>query len=142
MVVRPSASGKVWSNLSPNYRARLERNGVTRTQYERGDSLKGARGHANTPENPAEALRNPDKYEIYIGKRDALIRQIEEFKRQKWGSNDNYNANRARRNISHDPATGKERSLTALRQIAAFADEDDYDTEDMSDDIESAFYYH
>lgn len=35
-----------WSNLSANYRKRLQRAGVTKRSYESGISLKIARGHA------------------------------------------------------------------------------------------------
>lgn len=41
---------KGWSELSPSYRARLERNGVTESQYTSGASIRSARGHAVTPE--------------------------------------------------------------------------------------------
>lgn len=36
---------KSWDRLSDNYRARLERKGVTRSAYESGTSMQGARGH-------------------------------------------------------------------------------------------------
>lgn len=36
---------KGWENLSPKYRQRLERNGITRQSYDAGISLKAARSH-------------------------------------------------------------------------------------------------
>jgi hypothetical protein len=36
---------KGWDRLSADYRARLERHGITRTQYDSGASLQKARGH-------------------------------------------------------------------------------------------------
>lgn len=40
---------KGWDKLSPGYRRRLERNGITRRHYELGGSLVRARGHFPTP---------------------------------------------------------------------------------------------
>jgi hypothetical protein len=43
---------KSWDELSPGYRRRLERQGIGRLQHLAGESLRGARGHAETPERP------------------------------------------------------------------------------------------
>jgi hypothetical protein len=63
------ARRKAWESLTPKYRARLSRGGVTKTSYQRGDSLSKARGHANTPEHPREAARKPERYREYLRKR-------------------------------------------------------------------------
>lgn len=55
-----------WESLSPDYRKRLSRYGITKSQYENGRPLSGARGHGATPEHPKEAKRNPKKYGDYI----------------------------------------------------------------------------
>lgn len=47
---------KSWDSLTPTYRHRLERGGVTRSQYESGASLKAARGHRATPEHGAKVI--------------------------------------------------------------------------------------
>jgi hypothetical protein len=61
---------KGWSELSPAYRSRLQRNGITESLYNRGTSLKTARGHNKTPEHGLkEALRNPRRYKKYIAKK-------------------------------------------------------------------------
>lgn len=60
---------KSWESLSPAYRARLSRGGVTKGQYESGASLAKARGHGATPEHPREAARNPERYREYNRKR-------------------------------------------------------------------------
>lgn len=39
---------KSWDELSPSYRARLERKGITREAHASGTSLQRARGHGNT----------------------------------------------------------------------------------------------
>jgi hypothetical protein len=41
------APRKGWAELSPAYRARLERQGVTRQSYGRGTDIREARGHRN-----------------------------------------------------------------------------------------------
>ncbi len=41
-----------WESLTPAYRRRLERSGLTRAGYESGAPLTGARGHGTTPERP------------------------------------------------------------------------------------------
>lgn len=58
-----------WDSLSGSYRARLERGGVSRSDYESGASLSKARGHAKTPEHPSDAGRNPERYRDYLRER-------------------------------------------------------------------------
>jgi hypothetical protein len=61
---------KAWEALSPAYRKRLERYGITKSQYENGRPLSGARGHSATPEHGLKsAQKNPRKYKEYIKKR-------------------------------------------------------------------------
>jgi len=67
------AAGKatpVMDSLTPAYRRRLERGGVTRKEYESGASLSGARGHAATPERPTRADNKPG-YAGYRKRQDA-----------------------------------------------------------------------
>jgi hypothetical protein len=66
---------RVWESLSDNYRNRLSRNGITREAYERGDSLKAARGHKPgvTPEHPSDIKTSPKDYERYRKDRAARI---------------------------------------------------------------------
>jgi hypothetical protein len=59
-----------WESLSPEYRARLARRGITKSQYEHGRPLAGARGHGATPEHGLkDARKNPRKYGDYLRKR-------------------------------------------------------------------------
>jgi hypothetical protein len=61
---------RAWESLSDAYRKRLARHGITKSQYENGRPLSGARGHAATPEHGLKsAKRNPKKYGDYIRKR-------------------------------------------------------------------------
>jgi hypothetical protein len=65
-----AASRKGWQQLSPGYRNRLIKAGITPKQYRSGASLSKARGHAETPEHGiTEAIRNPRKYRKYITRR-------------------------------------------------------------------------
>lgn len=65
-----ASNRKGWQQLSPGYRARLEKNGITKAQYDAGKSLAKARGHSQTPEHGIkEAIRKPAKYRKYINKR-------------------------------------------------------------------------
>jgi hypothetical protein len=57
---------KAWDALSSSYRRRLERSGIDRAAYDRGESLKAARGHARTPERPRQAARAPERYPDYV----------------------------------------------------------------------------
>lgn len=65
------AKPRKWQTLSPAYRQRLERGGITRAAYESGAPVTAARGHAKTPERPARALKNPGKYPEYTTKNAA-----------------------------------------------------------------------
>jgi len=61
---------RAWESLSPDYRARLIRNGISQRDYERGRNLSAARGHFATPEHGLKsAQKNPAKYGDYIRKR-------------------------------------------------------------------------
>lgn len=66
------ATRKQWGDLSPAYRRRLERGGITRSDYERGASLSAARGHKHTPERPEQAKRNPQRYRKYLQARQPI----------------------------------------------------------------------
>lgn len=67
-----AARRRTWESLSASYRDRLSRYGITKSQYESGRPLSGARGHGATPEHglrSATRSRKPDKYRDYIRKR-------------------------------------------------------------------------
>lgn len=114
---------KTWSSLSDGYRNRLERNGVTREQYESGASLEKARGHGATPEHPERAESNKEKYKDYLGNRDRLITKIQQIKRELFGDRSKWNARNSRRNIAVEASTGKIRSISDLVKILDMAQE-------------------
>jgi hypothetical protein len=70
---------KGWTQLSAGYRARLEKAGISQTDYERGESIRAARGHATTPERPTQSQNFP----MYKAQRTqltyALLRKKKEF---------------------------------------------------------------
>jgi hypothetical protein len=66
---------KGWERLTDAYRRRLERGGVTRTQYEQGVSLSKARGHAQTPEHPQQI--DLTKHQKYVNTRKQLMAELQ-----------------------------------------------------------------
>jgi hypothetical protein len=72
------ANRREWSSLTPAYRRRLERAGITPEQFAEGVSRKAARGHAMTPERPQRAFRNPDKFSEYLRRRVQRGKEVPE----------------------------------------------------------------
>lgn len=68
-MARPRSEA-AWNALSPAYRGRLERSGITRSKYVSGESLSSSRGHSKTPEHGIkDAIKRPEKYKDYINKK-------------------------------------------------------------------------
>lgn len=88
---------KGWDQLSAKYRARLERNGISKSGYERGDSIRSARGHAKTPERPGQgsAVQFPD----YWRERNRLSREFALKKERLFGDRPRFSGNRSFRNV-------------------------------------------
>jgi len=94
---------KGWGSLSPAYRARLEKAGLTRTEYEQGVSLQKARGHERTPERPTRA--NPQKHAQYISERKRLTAELEAKKDRLFGDRPRWDEDRSSRAIREYPPT-------------------------------------
>lgn len=109
---------KGWNSLSPGYRARIEKAGLTKADYEAGQSLQKARGHANTPERPSRS--SPTKFPKYHAERQRLTRIIAAKKQQFFGISPKWNPVRATKLI-----TEKSPPLKYLRW-ASQADEMDW----------------
>lgn len=68
------AQPRLWSSLSPAYRKRLRRAGVTPQRYNaiqrtgNKGALKAARGHAETPERPSRVATAPHRYQAYVAR--------------------------------------------------------------------------
>lgn len=108
---------KGWDALSPGYRARIERSGMTRGEYEAGQSLQKARGHAATPERPKQF--DAQKYPRYAAERAKLARELERKKEQMFGQSPKWNAEKSRRHMTEKPP-----SLAKMRWVLDASDED------------------
>jgi hypothetical protein len=108
---------KGWNSLSPAYRARIEKAGLTQADYEAGTSLSRARGHANTPENPRSY--DPQKYQKYNTKRSQLTQKVEQRKQELFGDSPRWNKERSDRAIREKPP-----SLALMRWALEASDED------------------
>lgn len=74
---------KGWTALSAGYRSRLEKAGISRKDYESGQSIRKARGHENTPER--HTVYDKGEFPQYHAKRLSLIDQLQEKKVRIWG---------------------------------------------------------
>lgn len=108
---------KGWNSLSPSYRARIEKAGLTQKDYEAGASLSKARGHANTPENPRSY--DPQKYQKYNTVRNQLISQVEQRKEQLFGDRARWSKTRSDRAIREKPP-----SLAQMRWALQASDQE------------------
>lgn len=126
---------KGWSSLSSDYRSRLERGGVSRSDYERGESLSTARGHGSTPERPELAESKPE-YEGYRNLRNEII----DLKRELWGGTGRFsekNSRKEMRGMSHSKLekardvlgemSTRHLSWDEMRTMYPELEDDDYD---------------
>lgn len=88
---------KGWDLLKADYRERLERNGISRSDYERGASLKAGRGHERTPERPS--LSNPQNFPEYHSERQRLVNAVARKKQEIFGNSPKWNPAKGRANI-------------------------------------------
>lgn len=131
-----------WESLSPAYRSRLERGGITRQDYLSGASLSGARGHKATPERPERADRNPERYKEYLATRKRLEKAVQVKKQGEFGDSHKFRINRSNTNVAKNPVTGMEVPMADLRK-AANADSSEW-LEWLQDDRErwGFLFYH
>lgn len=99
---------KGWERLKPDYRARLERNGISRSDYENGASLKKGRGHEKTPESPKNY--NKEIFVDYARERDRLSRELAERKHELFGGTP--------ADAIHGPRWNPERSAENIEKYA------------------------
>ncbi len=71
------AKPRNWEALSDSYRARLQRGGITRDAYLRGENLGAARGHGETPERKIDVSTATsevrEKYKRYFGRQEGEV---------------------------------------------------------------------
>lgn len=104
-----------WEGLSPAYRARLQRAGITRKAYENGAPVTAARGHARTPERPERALKKPDRYEGYLQTRAELVKRVVARKKELFGGTMRYKRNR-RGKMVYEKAFNEQESREAVER--------------------------
>lgn len=90
---------KGWNALSANYRARLEKAGISKTDYESGQSIRSARGHLNTPERPSQASAFP----TYQAERNRLTNRIVRMKQAFFGTSPKWNPAKAKATFAQKP---------------------------------------
>lgn len=106
---------KGWSSLSDNYRARLEKNGITKAKYEAGESIKKARGHSKTPERPSMKGNFPQ----YQAERTRLTNIVVSKKHHFFSNKPKWNPKRASQPYFDNPPP-----LTWLRKWATMTREE------------------
>lgn len=89
---------KGWTALKQDYRERLERNGIDRAAYERGESLAKGRGHEKTPERPTQKNISRD-YPQYYRERHHLIQSAAQQRYMAWGDRPKFNRNNAAKGL-------------------------------------------
>jgi|ERR1700704_2013360 len=99
---------KGWASLSPTYRERLAKAGITEGEYQSGASIQKARGHEATPERPTRY--NPNDFPVYHRNRQQLEAKLLQRKRDLWGDRPRWNESKANSNIREYPA-----SMASLR---------------------------
>lgn len=118
------AKRRVWSQLSGAYRTRLMRSGINQETYEAGVGLSKARGHAETPEHPVEAIKNPSRYAKYRAKIRPLYRQVEERKRALWESRFKYDDMRQMEYVKGKMPDGKAPGIRMMLQMLKMTDDE------------------
>jgi hypothetical protein len=104
---------KGWDQLTPDYKNRLLRKGIDREAHARGESIRAARGHEHTPENPR--AYNRQQFRGYAERRDDLTQRLIERKRELFGDRipdprhgPRWNSERSERNILEHPPSLKQ----------------------------------
>jgi hypothetical protein len=106
-----------WNALSPGYKARLQKAGITQADYEAGQSITAARGHLHTPERPTAG--NVNKFSNYVSERNRLVRRITGHKQDYFGTSPKWNPVRAARAFKDNPP-----SMAKLRYWADLSREE------------------
>lgn len=124
---------KGWSELSDAYRKRLERGGLNKTSYERGDSIQKARGHASTPERPSDAytLRGRARFRAYLERVGGLRKKMIDRKVQLFSNRFKWDEERSRTHIMEG---GTDIPKPGRMQLQAALDMTDDEIEELLQD--------
>jgi hypothetical protein len=85
---------KGWTQLTPAYRQRLEKAGITQSEYESGASIRAARGHQHTPERPTAGT--PQTFPKYFQERQRLYLNLERRKLEVFGQSDRWDDSKSK----------------------------------------------
>lgn len=127
-----------WDALSPAYRHRLEKAGITKGAYQRGASLTAARGHKETPERPERAISNPERYKEYLSRRRRLETRVISKKEKMFGNAKKYSRKRSAANVRNAPMHLLKKFI---EDPEPFEDMDLYAWEEDGDE-ENILWYH
>lgn len=133
---------RAWEDLSDGYRARLSRSGVTKRSYESGVDLSGARGHAKTPEHPADYVKNPKRYKEYGETRKGLIAKVKRRKDGLFSDRFKYNKERSMSFVMNGTEKGSPPTLAQLRWFLNATDEEIEDNIPREETEDSWMWYH
>lgn len=147
-----------WEQLSESYRSRLVKGGVTRSDYEAGVSLKGARGHKATPENARELAKHPEKFKEYNERqkkyrkaRKDLVERVVAKKKRAFEHTLRWNEEHSGLFVRNPPYMTKKiglevrrATMAQLRKVDAMTDSEfiEYQYEVRQDDDWRALWYH
>lgn len=93
------ADRKGWNTLSPGYRQRLQRAGISQSDYESGASIQKARGHEKTPERPGIII-DRERYPDYARRYENLLSAVDDRKRQLFGGGRYWSDARSWKNLT------------------------------------------
>lgn len=94
---------KGWQSLSDAYRKRLQKAGISESDYAGGASIKSARGHAATPERPIGY--NAKAFPQYSQRRGSLEQQVQQRKEELFGDRPRWNSTKSLMHIRTKPPT-------------------------------------
>jgi hypothetical protein len=139
------AARKTWDQYSEAYRKRLERNGITRDNYQSASKAK-ARGHEHTPERPSQTFAKdpskvPARYRAYAQRQQSLTQRVAAHKRRLFRTSLKYNPARSNRNVRLNPATKRPPSRQAMEHFLTLGPDDVLNI-DWSDDENAYLFYH
>jgi hypothetical protein len=131
-----------WGSLSPSYRDRLSKAGITPQMHAAGESIRAARGHEHTPEHPQEGIKDATRFRDWFATRQALVRRVAKRKERlfgdshKWNGRKNYGLVNKGADGAHPP------SIAMLRWALDASDDEWIEALESRDDDYSFLFYH
>lgn len=139
------AARKSWTDLSPEYRRRMQQNGLTAKNWntKTGDRLREkARGHDKTPEHPERAGSNPSKYKDYLNRRQQLLARFLAHKAKVFGTGHKYRQAASDKLGRNNPTTGRPPKMSVMRAFLEMDYDDVMELEFWDDTDWHVLFYH